>query len=96
MSTGGTRKITRATSSNEGFSQAFVVVLQKASFPFKEPTWQRLIRSFENKVGEVTKQLLFRGSSHRLHQEPPASTPIYESIIPNQPRKINLPIVRQF
>ena len=54
VSTGGTRKVTRATSSNEGFSKAFVVVLQKASFPFKEPIWQRLIRSFENKAGEVS------------------------------------------
>ena len=35
VSTGGTRKITRATSSNEGFSKAFVVVLQKASFLLK-------------------------------------------------------------
>ena len=33
VSTGGTRKVTRAPSSNEGFSKAFVVVLQKASFP---------------------------------------------------------------
>ena len=80
----------------KGFSKAFVVVLQKASFPFKEPTWHRLIRSFENKVGEVTKQLLFRGSSHRLQREPPSPAPVSEGIIPNRPWEVNLPIVRQF
>ena len=36
VSTGGTGKITRATSSREGFSKAFVVVLQKASFRLKD------------------------------------------------------------
>ena len=35
MSTVGTRKVTRATSSICGFSKAFVVLLQKASFSFK-------------------------------------------------------------
>ena len=35
MSIGRTRKVIRATSSHEGFNKAFVVILQKASFPFK-------------------------------------------------------------
>ena len=38
VSTGGTGKITRATSSHDGFIKALVVVLQKASFSFKTPT----------------------------------------------------------
>ena len=49
MSTGGTRKITRATNSICGFSEAFVVVLQKASFHLKTPTRHRLVEVFKTR-----------------------------------------------